>query len=395
MKALQGVRVLELGQLIAGPFAGALLAAFGAEVIKVEPPEAGDPMRGWRMRHDGTSLWWYSIARNKKSITLDLRDPRAPALLKQLVQKSDILLENFRPGRMEEWGLGYDVLSREQPGLIMVRVSGWGQDGPYAARPGFASVAEGIGGLRYLIGDADRPPVRTGVSIGDSIAALHAVIGALTALHHRDKTGRGQVVDAAIYESIFQMLESVLPEYDFYGHVRERTGAKLAGIVPTNTYRCRDGKYVIIGGNGDSIFQRLMRAAGRPDLALDPRLASNPGRVQHEAEIDQVIEAFTLQHDFDEVLSVLQAADVPAGPIYSIADIARDPQYLARQMFESVVLPDGRDLKIPAMVPKLSETPAKTEWIGPTLGEHNDEVYGGLLGLSEQQRQEFARTRLI
>jgi formyl-CoA transferase len=395
MKALQGVRVLELGQLIAGPFAGALLAAFGAEVIKVEPPEGGDPMRGWRMRHDGTSLWWYSIARNKKSITLDLRDPRAPGLLKRLVQKSDIVLENFRPGRLEEWGLGYDVLSAAQPGLIMVRVSGWGQDGPYASRPGFASVAEGIGGLRYLIGDPDRPPVRTGVSIGDSIAALHAVIGALTALHHREKTGRGQVVDAAIYESIFQMLESVLPEYDFFGHVRERTGAKLAGIVPTNTYRCRDGKYVIIGGNGDSIFQRLMRVAGRPDLASDARLASNPGRVEHEAEIDAAIEAFTAQHDFDAVLSALQAADVPAGPIYSIADIARDPQYLARSMFESVELPDGSSLKIPAVVPKLSETPAQTEWIGPTLGQHNDEIYGGLLGLTQEERLELARTRLI
>jgi formyl-CoA transferase len=395
MKALQGVRVLELGQLIAGPFAGALLAAFGAEVIKVEPPEGGDPMRGWRMRHDGTSLWWYSIARNKKSITLDLRDPCAPGLLKRLVQKSDIVLENFRPGRLEEWGLGYDVLAAEQPGLIMVRVSGWGQDGPYASRPGFASVAEGISGLRYLIGDPDRPPVRTGVSIGDTIAGLHAVIGALTALHHREKTGRGQVVDAAIYESIFQMLESVLPEYDFFGHVRERTGAKLAGIVPTNTYRCRDGKYVIIGGNGDSIFQRLMRAAGRPDLASDARLASNPGRVAHEAEIDGAIEAFTSQHDFDAVLSALQAADVPAGPIYSIADIARDPQFLARSMFESVQLPDGRSLKIPAVVPKLSETPAQTEWIGPTLGQHNDEIYGGLLGLTQEERVELARSRLI
>jgi formyl-CoA transferase len=395
MKALQGVRVLELGQLIAGPFAGALLAAFGAEVIKVEPPEGGDPMRGWRMRHEGTSLWWYSIARNKKSITLDLRDPRAPGLLKRLVQKSDIVLENFRPGRLEGWGLGYDALAAEQPGLIMVRVSGWGQDGPYASRPGFASVAEGISGLRYLIGDPDRPPLRTGVSIGDTIAGLHAVIGALTALHHREKTGRGQVVDAAIYESIFQMLESVLPEYDFFGHVRERTGAKLAGIVPTNTYRCRDGKYVIIGGNGDSIFQRLMRAAGRPDLASDARLASNPGRVEHEAEIDAAIEAFTSQHDFDAVLSALQAADVPAGPIYSIAEIVRDPQYLARSMFESVQLPDGKSLKIPAVVPKLSETPARTEWIGPTLGQHNDEVYGGLLGLTQEERLEFARTRLI
>jgi formyl-CoA transferase len=260
MKALEGVRVLELGQLIAGPFAGSMLASFGAEVIKVEPPGTGDPMRSWRMMHEGTSLWWYGIARNKKSITLDLRKPRATDLLRDLICKCDIVIENFRPGRMEEWGLGYEVLQKLHPGLIMVRVSGWGQTGPYASRPGFASVAEGIGGLRYLIGEPDRPPVRTGVSIGDSIAALHAVIGALTALHHRERTGQGQMVDTAIYESVFNMLESLLPEYDFFGQVRERSGPKLGGIVPSSTYRCKDGKYVFIGGNGDSIFQRLMVA---------------------------------------------------------------------------------------------------------------------------------------
>jgi formyl-CoA transferase len=395
MKALKDVRVLELGQLLAGPFASSLLGAYGAEVIKVEPPGSGDPMRGWRMRHDGTSLWWYSIARNKKSVTLDLRDARAPAVIERLIDKCDIVIENFRPGRMEEWGLGYDKLAQKRPDLIMVRVSGWGQDGPYAARPGFASVAEGVGGLRHLIGDPDRPPVRTGVSLGDTLAGLHAVIGALIALHHRERTGRGQVVDAAIYESVFQMLESVLPEYDFFGHVRERTGAKLAGIVPTNTYRCRDGKYIIIGGNGDSIFQRLMRAAGRADLASDPRLADNPGRVKHEAEIDAAISAFTMQHDYDDVLTMLQEADVPAGPIYSIADIARDPQYVARNMFESITLPDGKPLKVPAVVPKLSETPAKTEWRGPALGEHNREVYGELLGFSDSELAEMQRTKLI
>lgn len=382
MKALEGVRVLELGQLIAGPFAGSTLANFGAEVIKVEPPKGGDPMRSWRMLHEGTSLWWYGIARNKKSITLDLRKAEGRSLLLALVKQCDIVIENFRPGRLEEWGLSYEVLSREHPGLIMVRVSGFGQTGPYAKRPGFASVAEGIGGLRYLIGDPDRPPVRTGVSIGDSIAALHAVIGALTALHHRTQTGLGQVVDTAIYESVFNMLESLLPEYDFYGQVRERSGAKLAGIVPSSTYRCRDGKYVIIGGNGDSIFQRLMRAIGRTDLADDPRLAHNPGRVTHEAEIDAAIGAYAGEHDYDEVFAVLEAAEVPAGPIYSIADIAEDPQYQARKMFEQVTLPDGRPLRIPAVVPKLSATPGSTEWIGPTLGEHNHEVYEGLLGLT-------------
>jgi formyl-CoA transferase len=382
MKALAGVRVLELGQLIAGPFAGSLLASFGAEVIKVEPPVTGDPMRSWRMLHEGTSLWWYGIARNKKSVTLDLRKPEATEVLRKLIRQCDIVIENFRPGRMEEWGLGYEELSKEHPGLIMVRVSGWGQTGPYAERPGFASVAEGIGGLRYLIGEPERLPVRTGVSIGDSIAALHAVIGALTALHHRERTGQGQVVDTAIYESVFNMLESLLPEYDFFGKVRERSGARLAGIVPSNTYRCRDGKFVIIGGNGDSIFQRLMRTVGRPDLAVDPRLAHNPGRVEHEAEIDAAIEAYTAQHDYAQVFGALEAAEVPAGPIYSIADIARDPHYQARGMFEAVTLPDGRSLKLPAVVPKLSATPGSTEWIGPKLGEHNREVYQGLLGLS-------------
>jgi formyl-CoA transferase len=392
MQALEGLRVLELGQLIAGPFAASMLANFGAEVIKVEPPGAGDPMRSWRRLHEGTSLWWYSIARNKKSVTLDLRKPEAPALLRRLIEQCDIVIENFRPGRMEAWGLSYDALAQANPGLIMVRVSGWGQTGPYAQRPGFASVAEGIGGLRYLIGEPDRPPVRTGVSIGDSIAALHAVIGALTALAHRTRTGKGQMVDTAIYESVFNMLESLLPEYDFFGEVRERSGPKLAGIVPSSTYRCRDGKYVIIGGNGDSIFQRLMRAIGRPDLASDPRLAHNPGRVAHEAEIDAAIQAYTEQHTYDEVFASLEAAEVPAGPIYSIADIARDPQYLARGMFEQVTLPDGKPLKIPAIVPKLSDTPGETAWIGPELGQHNEEVYSGLLGLTATELADL-RTR--
>jgi len=395
MTALRDVRVLELGQLIAGPFAGMMLAGFGAEVIKVEAPQGGDPMRGWRMVHEGTSLWWASIARNKKSITLDLREEEGRVLLRQLVQKCDILIENFRPGRMEEWGLGYDVLSRENPGLIMVRVSGWGQDGPYAERPGFASVAEGIGGLRYIVGDPDRPPVRTGLSLGDSLAGLHAVIGALTALHHRDKTGRGQIVDTAIYESVFNMMESTLSEYDFAGHVRERSGAKLTGIVPSNTYRCRDGKYVIIGGNGDSIFQRLMRAAERSDMAEDPRLARNPGRVTHEAEIDRALEAWTSRHPYAYVIAALEQAEVPAGPIHSIADIAQDPQFLARKMFEQIKLPDGRDLKIPAMVPRLSETPATTRWPGAALGAHNNEIYGELLGISEAERARLKAAKVI
>ncbi|MEY4515474.1 MAG: Succinyl-CoA--L-malate CoA-transferase beta subunit [Pseudomonadota bacterium] len=395
MKALSDLRVLELGQLLAGPFAGSLFAGYGAEVIKVEPPVTGDPMRGWRKLHEGTSLWWYSLARNKKSVTLDLRKPQAADILKQLVAKCDVLIENFRPGRMEEWGLGYDVLSRDNPGLVMVRISGWGQTGPYAARPGFASVAEGVGGLRYIVGDPDRPPVRTGLSIGDSLAGLHAVIGALTALHHRERSGQGQVVDTAIYESVFNMMESMLPEFDRGGHVRERTGARLPGIVPSNSYRCGDGKFVIIGGNGDSIFQRLMRAVGRDDLATDPRVASNPGRVQHEAEIDAAIEAFTSTRPYAEVELALQQAEVPAGPIYSIADIASDPQYLAREMFHRVSLPDGTPLRVPAQVPKLSLTPGQTEWAGPTLGEHNDSIYRELLGLSTDQLAELVRAKVI
>jgi crotonobetainyl-CoA:carnitine CoA-transferase CaiB-like acyl-CoA transferase len=395
MKALSDLRVLELGQLLAGPFAGSLFAGYGAEVIKVEPPVTGDPMRGWRKLHDGTSLWWYSLARNKKSVTLDLRKPRAVDILKQLVAKCDVLIENFRPGRMEEWGLGYDVLSRENPGLVMVRISGWGQTGPYAGRPGFASVAEGVGGLRYIVGDPDRPPVRTGLSIGDSLAGLHAVTGALIALHHRERSGQGQVVDTAIYESVFNMMESTLPEFDRGGHVRERSGARLPGIVPSNSYRCGDGKFVIIGGNGDSIFQRLMRAVGRDDLARDPRVASNPGRVVHEAEIDAAIEAFTSTRPYEEVERALQQAEVPAGPIYSIAEIASDPQYLAREMFHQVALPDGTPLRVPAQVPKLSRTPGQTEWAGPTLGEHNDSIYRELLGLSTDQLAELVRDKVI
>jgi formyl-CoA transferase len=395
MKALSDIRVLELGQLLAGPFAGATLAGFGAEVIKVEPPGTGDPMRGWRKLHEGTSLWWYSLARNKKSITLDLRNARAAAILKRLSAQCDVIIENFRPGRMEEWGLGYDELSADNPGLVMVRISGWGQSGPYAQRPGFASVAEGIGGLRYIVGDPDRPPVRTGLSIGDSLAGVHAVMGTMIALHERARTGRGQVVDTAIYESVFNMMESTLPEYDRFGHVRERSGARLSGIVPTNTYGCADGKYVIIGGNGDSIFRRLMQAIGRSDLASDARLADNPGRVKHEAEIDAAIEAFTSQRSFDEVYETLTQAEVPTGPIYSIADIASDPQYAARAMFDRVELPDGTPLKVPAYVPKLSRTPASTEWRGPTLGEHNQQVYQGLLGLEREELEQLAHAKVI
>jgi formyl-CoA transferase len=396
--SLSGLRVLELGQLLAGPFTSVLLAGFGADVIKAEPPGIGDPLRTWRKMYKGTSLWWYTLGRNKKCITLDLRHPKGQDLVRRLVATGyDVVLENFRPGRMEEWGLGYEDLKAINPRVIMVRVSGWGQTGPYAQKPGYASVAESIGGLRYITGYPDRPPVRTGISLGDSLAGLHAALGLLMALYHRDAkgTGEGQVVDVAIYESVFNVMESLLPEFDMYGHIRERSGSKLDGIVPSNTYRCKDGKYVVIGANGDSIFKRLMVAIGRRDMAEDPKYAHNTGRVEQEREIDEVIEAWTNRHAFQEVLSKLEEADVPAGPIYSIAEIVQDPQYLAREMFETVTLDDGTPLRLPALAPKLSRTPAQTEWIGPELGAHNEEVYKHLLGLSDEEVQALQEEKVI
>ncbi|MBI3949673.1 MAG: CoA transferase [Acidobacteria bacterium] len=395
---LKGLRVLELGQLLAGPYTSVLLAGFGADVIKAEPPGIGDPLRTWRKMYKGTALWWYMLGRNKRCITLDLRHPKGQELVRRLVAEGyDVVLENFRPGRMEEWGLGYEDLKAINPRVIMARVSGWGQTGPYAHKPGYASVAESIGGLRYVTGYPDRPPVRTGISLGDSLAGLHAALGVLMAVHHRDVkgTGQGQVVDVAIYESVFNIMESLLPEYDMYGHIRERTGSKLDGIVPTNTYCCGDGKYIIIGANGDSIFKRLMIAMGRRDMAEDPRLAHNNDRVEHEQEVDAAIEAWTSQHTFEDALKILDEAEVPAGPIYSIADIVKDPQYQTRGMFETVTLADGARLKIPAMVPKLSETPGQTDWIGPALGAHNEEVYQGLLGLTPEEMRVLHEEKVI
>lgn len=389
-KPLAGVRVLELGQLLAGPFASVLLAWFGADVIKVEPPEGGDPLRTWRQMHKGTALWWYVLGRNKRCVTADLRQPEGRALVRRLVEHCDVVLENFRPGRLEEWGLGYEDLKAINPKIIMARISGYGQTGPYAPKPGYASVAEGYGGLRYVTGFPDRPPARPNLSLGDSIAGLHAALGILTALYHRDaRGGSGQMIDVAIYEAVFNLMESVVPEYDTAGIVRERHGSKVTGIVPSNTYQCADGRYIIIGGNGDSIFKRLMIAAGRPDLAEDPRLARNDGRVRHEAEIDEAIEAWTRQHPFAEVLAALEKAGVPAGPIYSVEDQLRDPHFQARGLFERLPLPDGDTVLLPAIAPKLSETPGATEWPGPPLGAHNDEVYRGLLGLSERELDEL------
>jgi formyl-CoA transferase len=378
-KPLEGVKVLELGQLIAGPFAGKFFGEFGAEVIKIEPPEGGDPLRQWRKLHNGTSLWWYVQGRNKKSVTANLRTPEGQEIVRRLAREADVLIENFRPGTLEKWGLGYERLSADNPGLVMLRLSGFGQTGPMRDQAGFGAIGESMGGLRYLTGFPDRPPVRSNLSIGDAIAALHGVIGALMALRHRDANGgRGQVIDVALYEAVFNMLESALPEYDMYGLVRERTGSNLTGIVPSNTYLSRDAQHVVIGANGDSIFKRLMALIGREDLANDPALADNAGRAQRADELDRVIGEWTARHDADECVRRLNDAQVPNGKIYSIADIARDPQYLARGMIREVALPDGTPLKVPGLVPRLSETPGDLEWVGPTLGQHTDETLARL-----------------
>jgi formyl-CoA transferase len=392
---LQGIKVIELGTLIAGPFCARLLAEFGAEVIKIEAPDGGDPLRKWRKLHQGTSLWWYVQARNKKSLTLNLRMPEAQEIVRKLVTDADIVVENFRPGAMEKWGLGWEALSALNPGLIMVRLSGYGQTGPYRDRPGFGAIGESMGGMRYVTGYPDRAPVRVGVSIGDSIAALHGVIGAMMALHHRNMNGgRGQYIDVALYEAVFNMMESVLPEYDMYGFIRERSGASLPGIVPSNTYVTRDHKYVVIGANADSIFKRMMRAIGRADLAEDAALAHNDGRVARTAEIEQVISDWVAQHDLAYVLEVLDKAEVPSGKIYDIADIAADAHYRAREMIQEFKLEDGKPLKLPAIVPRLSETPGETKWLGPRLGEHTAEILSAL-GYAPEEQEKLKRLGAI
>ena len=383
---LAGVRVLELGQLIAGPFATALLAWFGAEVIKVEPPGTGDPLRSWRVVHNGTSLWWYTMARNKKCVTLNLRKPEGQAVARDLAREADVLLENFRPGTLEKWGLGYEALRQINPRLILARISGYGQTGPYAHKPGFAAVAEAVGGLRYVTGEAGRPPVRPNLSLGDSVAGLHAALGILMALYHRDAHGgSGQVIDVALYEAVLNLMESVVAEYDKAGVVREREGMRLTGIVPSGTYPCRDGAYVVIGGNSDSIFKRFMLAIGREDLATDPRLAENKGRALFINEIEDAIAAWTRERPASEVIRILEQAEVPIGPINSAREMLADSQFHARGMFEEVDLGGSDIVRFPAVAPKLSETPGGTRWIGPALGAHNREVYGRLLGYSEEK----------
>lgn len=373
---LTGLKVLELGQLIAGPFAGKTLADFGADVIKVEPPE-GDPLRQWRLLHEGTSVWWQVQSRNKQSVTLDLRTDADRDIARRLAAEADVLIENFRPGLMEDWGLGFDTLSALNPRLIMLRISGYGQTGPYRDRPGFAVVAEAMGGLRHLMGEPGRVPVRAGVSLGDTLAALHGVIGVLLALQARQRTGRGQVVDVALYESVFNCMESLLPEYSAFGAVREPAGSALPGIAPSNAYRCADGQ-VVIGGNGDSIFKRLMAAMGRDDLGQDPQLAGNAGRAARVDELDAAITAWTVQRKVAEVVEILQAARVPVGRIYTARDIAEDPHYRARGMIETLTTGRGLRLEVPGIVPKLSDTPGRLRQLAPSLGEHNADVLGPL-----------------
>ncbi|MGD9943847.1 MAG: CaiB/BaiF CoA transferase family protein [Burkholderiaceae bacterium] len=392
--ALEGIKVLELGQLIAGPFAARMLAEFGAEVIKIEAPDGGDPLRNWRLIHDGTSVWWASQSRNKKSVTLDLRQPEAHELVRRLVRDADVLVENFRPGTLEGWGLGWDDLHAINPRLIMLRVSGYGQTGPYRDLPGFGVVAEAMGGLRHLSGEPGRTPVRVGVSIGDSLSALHGVIGVLLALRARERSGRGQMIDVALYESVFNMMESLLPEYSVFGEVRQPAGSSLPGIAPSNAYRCADGKYALIAGNGDSIYRRLMTAIGRNDLGSDPALQNNAGRVAQVERIDAAISDWAGRHSLDEVLRVLNEQRIPAGRIYDVADIAADPHYRARDMIVDATLPDGTPVKLPGIVPKLSDTPGELRSPAPALGEHTDEVFGSL-GLDAEARADLRRRGII
>ena len=394
-KPLEGVRVVELGQLIAGPFAGKFFAEFGADVIKVEPPGKGDPLRQWRGMHGDTSLWWYVQNRNKKSVTLDLRLPEGQEIARRLLRGADIVIENFRPGTMEKWGLGYEVLSRDNPGLIMLSMSGFGQTGPMHDQAGFGSVGESMGGMRYVTGFPDRAPVRMNLSIGDALVALHGVIGTMMALHHRNAGGgKGQIVDVALFEAVFNMMEGTLPEFDMFGEIRGRTGTGLSGIVPSNTYPTADGQHVVIGANADSIFKRLMVLIGRKDLAEDPTLADNAGRCKRVDELDAVIGEWTGRHGVEEVVGKLNGAQVPNGKIYSIEDIVRDPQYLARGMIRDVMLSDGKSLKVPGIVPKLSETPGDLEWVGPALGEHTQSVLEGC-GYDAAQIEGFRARKIV
>ncbi len=394
-RPLDGVRVIEMGQLLAGPFTGTILAYFGAEVIKVEPP-GGDPIRGWRQVRDGTSLWYRSLGRNKKSVTLDLKSERGRELALQLLESADVAIENFRPGMMEKWGLGPEQVKARNPGLVYARISGYGQTGPYAGKPGYASVTEGFGGFRYINGEPGKAPVRPNISLGDTVAAIHAALGIALALIQRAKpgAGEGQVIDVALYESVFNLMEGIVPEYDGAGVIREPSGTTVTGIVPTNTYRCDDGKYVVIGGNGDSIFKRLMVAAGRSDMAENPAMADNAGRIVHEEEIDEALALWCASHSSAHIINTLEQERVPVGPIYSVEDMMADPQYQARGLFESVEI-DGKPLKIPAIMPRLDATPGRTDWPGSAVGSHNEEILGGLLQLDAAELERLRAEGVI
>ncbi len=381
---LSGLKVIELGQLIAGPFAAKTLADFGAEVLKIESPKSGDPLRVWRVLHEGTSLWWQVQSRNKKSLGLDLRQKEGQDIVRELLKSADVLIENFRPGTLESWGMGPDDLFNINPRLIVLRISGYGQTGPYKDKPGFGVIAEAMGGMRHLTAEPGRVPVRVGISIGDTLAALHGVIGILMALHERERSGKGQVIDVALYEAVFNCMESLLPEYSVKGIVREAAGSALPGIAPTNAYRCKDHSYALIAGNGDSIYKRLMHAIGRDDLGLDPELSDNTGRVRRVHEIDEAISNWSSQHGVDEVLAVLDQAEVPAGKIYNVADIASDPHYIDRGMIEKLTLKDGTQVDVPGIVPKLSRTPGFRPQLAPELGEDTHETLKSI-GLSEEQ----------
>ncbi len=397
-RPLEGLRVVELGQLLAGPFTGTVLSYFGAEVIKVEPP-GGDPIRKWRILRDDTSLWYYSLGRNKKSVTLDLKSEKGRELVRRLINGADVVVENFRPGLMEGWALGPEDFKASNPGLIYARISGYGQTGPYANKPGYASVTEGFGGFRYINGEPGQAPVRPNISMGDTLAAIHAALGIALAIIQRARPaeeggGEGQVVDVALYESVFSLMEGVVPEFDGAGAIREPSGTTVTGIVPTNTYRCADGKHVIIGGNGDSIYKRLMVAAGYPELAEHPGMADNAGRVKHEAVIDQALSDWCAANSSSGIIETLEEARVPVGPIYSVEDMLHDEHYRARGMFESVEI-NGEPLKIPAIMPKLGATPGRTDFAAQPVGSHNDEILKGLLGLDDEELQALAGEGVI
>ncbi|MHA3904617.1 CaiB/BaiF CoA transferase family protein [Castellaniella sp. WN] len=394
-KPLEGIRIVEMGQLIAGPFATKMLAEFGAEVIKIEPPVKGDPLRKWRLLHQGTSVWWEVQSRNKKSVTLDLRQAEAQDVVRRLVSDADVVVENFKPGTLERWGLGWEDLRKVNPRLVMLRVSGYGQTGPYRDLPGFGAIGEAMGGLRHLSGEPGRTPVRVGISIGDSLSALHGVIGVLLALRARDLPGgTGQMIDVALYESVFNMMESLLPEYSAFNVVRQPSGSSLPGIAPSNAYLCGDGRYVLIAGNGDSIFKRLMQTIEREDLATDPELEGNDGRVRNVDRIDAAISEWTARLPRDEVISRLNASQIPVGRIYDIGDIADDPHYQARQMILDADLPDGTPIQVPGIVPKLSGTPGEIRSRAPALGEHTAEVLGAL-GVDEDTLADWRARGLV